>query len=120
MVYQRLPKRGYRKRCCRRSAARRAHLRKSWESLIRERADVLAVWVEVTKRPSGNLAGTNQHTKKEDSAGGTLYNVQGSSMERPTGNTAAAGLRKLQKAAAEGNEKAPSFASSKPNATCPG
>lgn len=74
--------------------------------LIRDRADVLALWLGVTKRPPGNQSGNNQHTKKAEEEEGNLYNVQSSAPEAPTGNTAAAGLRKLQKAALEGNEKA--------------
>ncbi len=67
------------------------------ENLIRHRADVLALWVEVTKRPGGRprVEGENVdniHVKNQP--------------ERPTGTSAAAGLRKLQKAVAEGNEKA--------------
>ena len=75
------------------------------ENLIRDRADVLALWVDVTKRKPGNPTGANQHTK-DDGELGIVDNIHNSSPERPSGTSAAAGLRKLQKAAAEGNEKA--------------
>jgi hypothetical protein len=71
---------------------------------IRGRMDVLALWVDVTKRKPGNPTGANQHTKEEEKEG-TLDNIQDST-KAPTGTSAAAGLRKLQKAAGEGNEKA--------------
>jgi hypothetical protein len=70
------------------------------ENLIRGRVDVLALWVDVTKRKPGNPTGANQHTKEEEA--GTLDNIQDST-KAPTGTSAAAGLRKLQKAASEGN-----------------
>jgi hypothetical protein len=64
------------------------------ERLIGGRPDVLAIWTEVTKRPVGRPSAETE----------TLYIVQDKTA--PTGNTAAAGLRKLQKAASEGNEAA--------------
>lgn len=57
----------------------------------------MALWVEVTKRPAGNPTGANQHTEKDGENGGTVDIVNGSSPERPTGNSAAAGLRKTIK-----------------------
>jgi hypothetical protein len=69
----------------------------------RDLAEALALWVEVTKRKAGNPTGVNQHTKDEEA--GTLDNIQDST-KAPTGTSAAAGLRKLQKAASEGNGKA--------------
>lgn len=63
---------------------------------------MLAVWVEVTKRKPGEGQardpGTGRMLPKTD-------NIQ-DRPETPSGTSAAAGLRKLQKAAAEGNKKA--------------
>lgn len=75
------------------------------EGLIRDRVDVLAVWVEVTKRP----AGAPKETPRDPQTGRLmpiLDNIQDRPPAAPSGTSAAAGLRKLQKAAAEGNEKA--------------
>lgn len=75
------------------------------ERLISDRPDVLAVWTEVTKRSPGgnnNPTGANQHKRSED----TLYNIQGEQPKAPTGTSVEAGLRKLQKAATEGNDEA--------------
>jgi hypothetical protein len=62
------------------------------ERLIGGRPDVLAVWTEVTKRQQGERADLVYN----------IHDVAG----RPAGTSAAAGLRKLQKAALEGNEAA--------------
>lgn len=72
------------------------------ERLIGGRPDVLALWVEVTKRKAG------EDQPRDPDTGRMLPNVDNVNErpERPTGNSAAAGLRKLQKAANEGNEKA--------------
>jgi hypothetical protein len=67
-------------------------------SSLHRRVDVLALFDGARKRKPGNPTGANQHTKEEEEAG-NVDNVNGSSSERPTGNSAAAGLRKLQKAA---------------------
>ena len=65
---------------------------------------MLALWVEVTKRKPGAPEG-NKNAAKGDASDEetTVDNVTGCSPERPTGNSAIAGLRKLQKAAGEGN-----------------
>lgn len=72
------------------------------EDMIRSRADVLAAWVEVTKRKPG------EDQPRDPETGRMMPNVDNihERPERPSGTSAAAGLRKLQKAAAEGNEKA--------------
>jgi hypothetical protein len=65
------------------------------ERLIGDRQDVLALWTEVTKRKPG---------RPEKAESENVYNVH--DKDRPSGNTAEAGLRKLQKSASEGNEDA--------------
>ena len=60
--------------------------------LIRDDAETLLIWTEVTKRPQG------QRTDLVDN----IHEVA----ERPSGTSIEAGLRKLQKAATEGNENA--------------
>ena len=64
--------------------------------MIGDRNDVLLLWTEVSKRKPG------RPEKVEDE---TLDNIQGLVLA-PTGTSREAGLRKLQKAAAEGNEEA--------------
>ncbi len=64
------------------------------------RIDVLALWAEVTKRKPGAPEGNKNSAKGDAPENETnVDNVNSCSPERPTGNTAAAGLRKLQKAA---------------------
>lgn len=74
------------------------------ENLIRGRADVLAVWVEVTKRKPGAPQGNRNAARSEDETNGN--NVTVCLPSQPKGNSSASGMRKLQKAASEGNEKA--------------
>lgn len=74
------------------------------ENMIRDRADVLALWVEVTKRPAGAPLGNRNAAKVEDET--TVDNIHDCKPERPSGTSSAAGIRKLQKAASKGNEKA--------------
>jgi hypothetical protein len=64
------------------------------------RPDVLAIWTQATKRKAGNPTGANQHSKPEDGDAGIVDNINSSTPERPTGTSAAAGLRRLQAAAA--------------------
>lgn len=76
------------------------------ENLIRGHADVLAQWCEVTRRKAGAPEGNkNAARDAEEEAKTNLDNVQ-DCLKAPTGNSAAAGMRKLLKAAAEGNEDA--------------
>ena len=49
------------------------------------------------QRPGGNPNGNNQHTKEV----GTVDNIHGSSIERPTGTSRAAAIRRLRKDAPE-------------------
>jgi hypothetical protein len=57
------------------------------------------VQARALRREPGNPTGVNQHRSKD----GTLYNVQDTSPHAPTGNSASAGLRRLEKEAASGN-----------------
>jgi hypothetical protein len=65
-------------------------------------AEALALWVEVTKRKAGNENPRDEKGRLTPS----LDNIQEREPPAPTGTSAAAGLRKLQKAANEGNGKA--------------
>ncbi len=70
---------------------------------------MLALWVEVTKRKPGganNPSGSNQHREADKAEVVNVDNIHVDQPEPPTGTSAAVSLRKLQKAAAEGNEKA--------------
>jgi hypothetical protein len=70
------------------------------------RADVLAIWAEVTRRKPGGA--NNPHGRKGKPEGGEEIkgnNVPFDLPPQPKGNSAAAGMRKLQKSAAEGNER---------------
>lgn len=72
------------------------------ENLIRSHADVLAQWCEVTKRKAGE-------DQPRDPETGRMLPILDNIQDRPsapTGTSAAAGMRKLLKAAAEGNEDA--------------
>lgn len=83
-------------------AARTGVLRLSRKRLPR-------LWGPFDARPSGganNPLGPGGKSGKAADDIVNVDNVHGDKGERPTGNTAAAGLRKLQKAAAEGNELA--------------
>jgi hypothetical protein len=70
------------------------------ENLIRGRVDVLALWTEVTKRKPGEGQARDPETGQMLPS---LDNIQDRAIPAPTGTSAAAGLRKLQKAASEGN-----------------
>ena len=72
------------------------------EKLIRGDVKLVALWTDVTKRKPGAPEG-NSNAKPSDDT--TVYNIH-SCADRPSGTSAAAGLRKLTKAAAEGNEEA--------------
>jgi hypothetical protein len=65
-----------------------------------ERSEQVAEWIRLADKP-----GHNAHVSLggRGNEGGVS---KASREERPVGNTAAAGLRKLQKAASKGNEKA--------------
>jgi hypothetical protein len=82
------------------------------ERLIKPHPEVFALWTEATKRPAGganNPAGLGGKSGKTEDDIVNLDIVQDDKValpKAPTGNSAAAGLRKLQKAAAEGNAKA--------------
>jgi hypothetical protein len=65
-------------------------------------ADVLTLWCEVTKRKAGEDQPRDPDTGRMLPIVDNIHERQ----ERPTGTSAAAGIRKLQKADAEGNEKA--------------
>ena len=75
------------------------------ERLISDRPDVLAVWTQVTKRKPGGSNNPHGRSGKPDEEI-TLDNIQGDNQTAPTGTSKEAGLRKLQKAAAEGNGEA--------------
>ena len=69
---------------------------------------LLILWTEATKRGAGganNPAGSNQHVKKEVNVDNVNVEVC-QSPQRPTGTSAEAGIRSLQKRAAEGNTDA--------------
>ncbi len=76
------------------------------ENLIRDRADVLALWTEVTKRKPGGANNPHGRSGKPEGEEINLDNIQDDKLSAPTGTSAAAGLRKLQKAAEEGNSDA--------------
>jgi hypothetical protein len=102
------------------------------ENIIRDHPDIMALWTEVTKRPAGAPKGNKNALRdwqkealqnlqelqpaieghkieaqlERPSDKTTVNNVNGCVPERPQGNSAAAGLRKLQKAAAAGNDNA--------------
>jgi hypothetical protein len=82
------------------------------ENIIRDHPDVMALWAEVTKRGRGganNPAGIGGKSgkTKDDIVNVDNINIDNqATLKRPTGTSAAAGLRKLQKAAAAGNDNA--------------
>ncbi len=55
--------------------------------------DAIKAIDKALQRPAGNPSGNNQHTKES----GTFDNVKDSSVLAPTGNSRAAGLRRLEK-----------------------
>ncbi len=62
------------------------------------RVDVLALWAEVTKRKPGGANNPHGRAGKPEGEEINLDNIQ-VDLPAPTGTSAAAGLRKLQKAA---------------------
>ena len=56
-------------------------------------SDAIKLIDEVLQRPVGNPTGNNQHKKEI----GAVNNVNNASIERPTGRSRAAGLRRLRK-----------------------
>lgn len=73
------------------------------------RNEALALWCQLTKRPAGAPAG-NQNAAKSSSPDETIVdNIHDCSEERPTGTSRAAGMRRLQKAAEEGDEQAQAY-----------
>lgn len=73
--------------------------------LITADKKLLEAWDRETQRAPGNPTGANQHTKTED--GGSLYNIQDSSIpSAPTGTSEQAGIRRLRKAAEAGDSRA--------------
>jgi hypothetical protein len=82
------------------------------ERLIGDRAEIWALYEPLKlRRPGGanNPLGSNQHRKADAANKADVVNVDNVRIDqegRPTGNTLAAGIRKLQKHAAEGNEDA--------------
>ncbi|MCL5124022.1 MAG: hypothetical protein M1511_05900 [Deltaproteobacteria bacterium] len=63
------------------------------KDLCRHDDDAQKAIDSVLQRPAGNPTGNNQHTKET----GIVDIVNDSSVERPTGNSRAAGLRRLKK-----------------------
>ncbi len=59
--------------------------------------EALLLWTEATKRAAGNPTGANQYVSDQV---GNVDIINDSSPDRPTGTSAAAGLRRLQKEAA--------------------
>lgn len=75
------------------------------ERLISGRSDVLAAWTEISRRKPGGANNPYGRSGKPEELI-NVDNVHVDKQGRPTGNSAEAGLRKLQKAASEGNDAA--------------
>jgi hypothetical protein len=76
------------------------------------RVDVLALFDGARKRKHGganNPSGSNQHRKVDEVEVVNVDNIHVDQPDRPTGTSAAAGLRKLQKAAKDGSKSEPSM-----------
>jgi hypothetical protein len=70
------------------------------ENIIRDHAEVLKLWTLAVGRPAGAPQGNKNAAKLEEPARETIVNnVNDCLLERPQGNSAAAGLRRLHAAA---------------------